>query len=120
MMGPETIPPTFADRHLYVHNPTVTLMRTTAEECEELGRRVGAKLARARGPVALFVPLRGVSMIDAEGQPFHDPEADAALFSGVRETIADRELHELDMNINDERFAEAMARRLHELIEEIR
>jgi uncharacterized protein (UPF0261 family) len=117
---PETIPPTFADRQLYVHNPTVTLMRTTAEECEELGRRVGAKLALARGPVALFVPLRGVSMIDSEGQPFHDPEADAALFRGVRETIADRELHELDMNINDERFAEAMARRLHELIEEIR
>ena len=119
--GPrETIPPTFADRQLYVHNPTVTLMRTTAAECEELGRRLGAKLAGARGPVALFVPLRGVSMLDAEGQPFQDAEADEALFRGVRETIGDREVHELDMNINDERFAEAMARRLHELIEEIR
>ena len=59
-------------------------------------------------------------MLDAEGQPFQDAEADEALFRGVRETIGDREVHELDMNINDERFAEAMARRLHELIEEIR
>ena len=118
--GPrETIPPAFAERQLYVHNPTVTLMRTTAEECEELGRRVGAKLAGARGPVALFVPLRGVSMIDSEGQPFRDPAADEALFRGLRETIGDRELHELDMNINDEPFAEAMANRLHELIGEI-
>jgi uncharacterized protein (UPF0261 family) len=110
----------FADRRQYVHNPTVTLMRTTAEECEELGRRVGTKLAAARGPVAVFVPLGGVSMIDAEGQPFHDPEADAALFRGLRQSCGDRELHELDMNINDERFADAMACRLHELIEELK
>jgi len=119
--GPrETVPPEFAARRLYVHNPTVTLMRTTAEECQELGRRVGAKLASARGPVAVFVPLRGVSMIDSDGQPFHDPDADEALFRGLRQTLADRELHELDMNINDERFADAMVMRLHELIEETR
>ena len=66
-------PPQFADRNLYVHNPSVTLMRTTAEECAELGRRIARKLSAATGPVALFLPLRGVSMIDAEGQPFHDP-----------------------------------------------
>src|SRR3712207_1244756 len=89
--GPrETVPPKFADRTLYVHNPTVTLMRTTPGECAELGRRIAAKLSRATGPVALFVPLRGVSMIDAEGQPFHDPQADAALFAAIREGIGDR------------------------------
>ncbi|MEW6635985.1 MAG: Tm-1-like ATP-binding domain-containing protein, partial [Actinomycetota bacterium] len=75
--GPtETVPERFRDRNLYVHNPTVTLMRTTPGECAELGRRIARKLNAARGPVTLFVPLKGVSMIDAEGQPFHDPEAD--------------------------------------------
>jgi uncharacterized protein (UPF0261 family) len=118
--SPQSIPSVFADRRFYVHNPTVTLMRTTAEECEELGRRVGAKLAAARGPVAVFVPLRGVSMIDSEGQPFHDPAADEALFRGLRQTFTGRELHELDMDINDERFADAMARRLDQLIAETR
>src|SRR5207248_6727525 len=77
--GPrESVPPQFEDRNLYVHNPTVTLMRTTAEECRELGRRIGRKLSAARGPTALFVPLRGVSMIDVAGQPFYDPAADGA------------------------------------------
>src|SRR3954471_22076711 len=75
----DTVPPQFADRNLYVHNPSVTLMRTTPEECAELGRRVARKLAAATGPVSVFVPLKGLSMIDAEGQPFHDPEADTAL-----------------------------------------
>ena len=118
--GPrDTVPERFELRRLYVHNPTVTLMRTTPEECAELGRRIGRKLSGARGPTVLFVPLRGVSMIDVEGQPFHDIEADRALIDGVRETLDDSvELHELDMDINDGRFAEAMARRLHELVTE--
>ena len=79
----DSVPPEFEQRNLYVHNPSVTLMRTTAEESAELGRRIARKLAAATGPVSLFLPLRGVSMIDAEGQPFHDPEADAALFDGA-------------------------------------
>ena len=118
--GPrDTVPERFEQRRLYVHNPTVTLMRTTPEECAELGRRIGRKLAGARGPTVLFVPLRGVSMIDVEGQPFHDPAADRALIDGVRETLDENvEVHELDMDINDERFAAAMARRLHELVAE--
>src|SRR3954451_14027326 len=74
--GPrETVPPQFEGRNLYVHNPTVTLMRTTKDECAELGRRIGRKLSAAAGPTVLFVPLRGVSMIDVEGQPFHDAAA---------------------------------------------
>jgi uncharacterized protein (UPF0261 family) len=116
--GPrETVPPQFEQRNLYVHNPTVTLMRTTADECAELGRTIGRKLSAATGPTALFVPLGGVSMIDVPGQPFHDPDADAALRDGLKETLAAGvEVHERDENINDPAFARAMADRLHELI----
>jgi uncharacterized protein (UPF0261 family) len=92
-------------------------MRTTADECRELGRRIGSKLSGASGPTVLFVPLRGVSMVAVEGQPFHDPEADRALLEGLHETLSDAvEVHELDSAINDDAFAEAMADRLHELI----
>jgi uncharacterized protein (UPF0261 family) len=110
----ETVPPKFEDRNLYVHNPSVTLMRTTPEECAELGRRIAGKLAAATGPTSLFVPLGGVSMIDAEGQPFHDPEADAALFDALREGLAGSsvELIELEHNVNDEQFADAMVDKL--------
>jgi uncharacterized protein (UPF0261 family) len=111
----DSVPPKFADRNLYVHNPSVTLMRTTREECAELGRRIAAKLSAATGPTVLFVPLNGVSLIDAEGQPFHDPEADAALFEAVR--AADCEVIELDCNINDDAFADAMAAKLDELLQ---
>jgi uncharacterized protein (UPF0261 family) len=113
----DTVPPRFEGRNLYVHNPSVTLMRTTPEECAELGRRIARKLSAATGPVALFVPLKGVSMIDAEGQPFHDPEADEALFAALREHLGDNvELHELDCNVNDPEFATAMAEKLDEYV----
>ena len=117
--GPrETVPAHFEHRKLYVHNPTVTLMRTTSEECRELGRRIGRKLSAARGPTALFVPLGGVSAIAVEGQAFYDREADEALLAGLRETLEPRvEVHEEDTHINDPAFAEAMADRLHELID---
>jgi uncharacterized protein (UPF0261 family) len=116
----DTVPPQFADRNLYVHNPSVTLMRTTAEECAELGRRIARKLAAATGPVSLFLPLRGVSMIDAEGQPFHDPEADAALFAALRDGLAGSavELVELDCNVNDPEFSAAMADKLDSYLRE--
>jgi uncharacterized protein (UPF0261 family) len=110
----ESVPPKFEGRNLYVHNPSVTLMRTTPEECAELGRRIAGKLAAATGPTSLFVPLGGVSMIDAEGQPFHDPEADAALFGALREGLegSSVELIELEHNVNDEEFADAMVDKL--------
>jgi len=116
--GPrESVPERFEGRKLYVHNPTITLMRTTPDECRELGRRIGRKLSGAAGPTALFVPLKGVSMIAVEGQPFHDPEADAALLDGLRETLGDDvEVHELDLDVNDGAFALAMADRLDEMI----
>jgi uncharacterized protein (UPF0261 family) len=117
--GPrESVPAEHAARTLYVHNPTVTLMRTTPEECAELGRRIARKLNAATGPTALFVPLRGVSLIAVEGQPFHDPEADGALFGALREHLDPAvETHWLDMDVNDDRFAVAMADRLHALYE---
>ncbi len=115
----DTVPHQFEDRNLYVHNPSVTLMRTTKEECAELGRQIAAKLSAATGPTALFIPLKGVSMIDAEGQPFHDPEADEALFAALRAGLGDSvELIELDNNINDPEFADAMADKLDEYMKE--
>jgi uncharacterized protein (UPF0261 family) len=116
--GPlDSVPAQFADRTLYVHNPSITLMRTTPEECAELGRRLGAKLSAATGPVALFVPLRGISAIAGAGGPFFDPDADAALLAGLRETLAPSvEVHEMDTHVNDPAFAVAMAARLDELL----
>src|SRR4029079_12391476 len=116
--GPrETVPEQFEGRNLYVHNPTVTLMRTTPEECAELGRRIARKLSAATGPTALFVPLKGVSMIATEGGPFHDREADEALFAALREGRGGNvELHELDLDVNDPAFADAMVDRLHAML----
>jgi uncharacterized protein (UPF0261 family) len=116
--GPrETVPPQFEGRRLHVHNPAVTLMRTTPDECRELGRTIGRKLSAAAGPTVLFVPLGGVSAIAVSGQPFHDAEADLALRAGLAETLDPSvEVRERDEDINDPRFAVAMADRLHELI----
>jgi uncharacterized protein (UPF0261 family) len=118
--GPrDTVPAQFEGRNLYVHNPTITLMRTTAEEMGELGRRIAGKLNGAEGPTVLFVPLKGVSAIDVEGQPFRDADADEALFAALREGVdPDKvEVHEVEADVNDPAFAVAMADRLHELIQ---
>jgi uncharacterized protein (UPF0261 family) len=114
--GPiESVPERFRDRKLYKHNPAVTLMRTTLEECAELGRRIARKLNAAKGPVTLFIPLRGVSLIDTESQVFYDPEADAALFDALRGNLEEKvEMREIDTDINDPEFARALADRLHE------
>jgi uncharacterized protein (UPF0261 family) len=114
--GPmDTVPAEFRGRLLYKHNPTVTLMRTTAEECAELGRRVGRKLNAAAGPTTLFIPLRGVSLIATEGQVFFDPDADRALFEALRESLdPEVDVRELDTDVNDPAFARAMADALHE------
>jgi uncharacterized protein (UPF0261 family) len=118
--GPmESVPERYRGRNLYVHNPTITLMRTTPDECREIARIVARKLNAATGPTVLFVPLGGVSMIATEGQPFHDPVADEALFSTLRQELDPTrvEVHELDTHVNDPVFALAMANRLDELIE---
>jgi uncharacterized protein (UPF0261 family) len=109
----DDVPEEFSDRHLHVHNPQVTLMRTTPEECAELGRIVGEKLNASTGPTALALPLGGVSLLDIEGEDFYDPTADEALFDALRETIDDHvELIEVDTDVNDEAFAETIAAKL--------
>jgi uncharacterized protein (UPF0261 family) len=115
--GPfETVPAEFRDRLLYKHNPTVTLMRTTPEECATLGRLIAEKLNRAQGPLTIFVPLKGISLIATEGQVFYDPVADDALFGALREHLdPEIDLRELDLDINDPAFAHAMADRLDAL-----
>lgn len=115
----DSVPERFRNRNLYKHNATVTLMRTTVEENRQLGKIIAQKLNQAQGPTALFIPLRGVSLIDSPDKPFYGPEEDQALFSAIRENL-DRsvvELVELDMEINDDRFAVAMADKLHEMIQ---
>ncbi len=111
----DTVPETFEDRNLYVHNPQVTLMRTTPAETASIGEIIAKKLNAATGQTALALPLGGVSMIAVEGEDFYDPEADAALFDALREHIdEDVELLESEADINDDEFAELMAAKLDE------
>lgn len=115
---PETIPHQFGGRLTYVHNATTTLMRTTADECRELGERLAAQVRKSRGPVRVLLPLRGVSAIDTDGGPFHDPKADEALFDAVRSGLAgsDIEIVELDMDVNDPAFADAAVQWLDHVV----
>jgi uncharacterized protein (UPF0261 family) len=120
--GPrESVPEEFEGRLFHVHNPQVTLMRTTVEENAELGRIIAEKLSAATGPTALALPLGGVSMLDVDGEDFHDPEADAALFDALRAGVAEDgnvELLEVDAPINDDAFAERIAATLDEYMRE--
>jgi uncharacterized protein (UPF0261 family) len=112
---PGSVPPQYRERRLYGHNPAVTLMRTSAEENAVLGRTIARKLNRAIGPLTVFIPLRGLSAIGAEGGVFHDPAADAALIAELKAGLDPRvEVVEIDANINEPAFALAMAARLHE------
>lgn len=119
--GPkETVPETYKDRQFVVHNPTITLMRTSAEENAELGRRIGKKLGQAKGPTEVFIPLKGFSGIDIEGGPFWDPQADEAAIRELNTSLAESrvKIHELDCHINDDGFGASMADALHRLITE--
>ena len=111
--APETISPAFAGRRFHRHNAQVTLMRTTPEECRDLGRILAQKVNASVGPVTVLLPLGGISMIAVPGQPFHDPSADDALFSAIRKWLSPGiPLVELDCAINDPPFAEACVERL--------
>jgi len=110
---PESVPEKFKGRRFYQHNPTVTLMRTTPEENDRLGKEIAQKASAARGPTAVLIPLRGVSAIDKEGQPFEWPEADTALFQSLRNWISPHvSLLELDLHINDPEFAATASEQL--------
>ena len=117
--GPrDTVPEKFKDRRFYQHNASVTLMRTTPEENDKLGKEIAEKASAASGPTAVLIPLRGVSAIDREGQPFWWPEADHALFQSIRNWIGPMvQLSELDLHINDPEFAAQAAATLQNLMQ---
>ncbi len=108
-----TIPAKFDGRTFYIHNPQVTLMRTTPAECAELGRILAEKANACRGPVTVLLPKKAISIISATGKPFHSPEADAALFDGIKAHLRPGlPLIELDCEINAPEFASACAEAL--------
>jgi uncharacterized protein (UPF0261 family) len=110
--GPrDTVPDKFSARKFVVHNPNVTLMRTTIEENRAMGQWIGERLNQMNGPVRFLLPLGGVSALDAPGQPFHDPEADAALFTALEATVRQtpqRQIQRVPGNINDASFTQAV------------
>ncbi|MCX5015789.1 Tm-1-like ATP-binding domain-containing protein [Streptomyces sp. NBC_00555] len=117
--GPlETLPERVRHRQVHVHNPSITVIRTTEDECTELGRRVAGKLRAATGPTAVCVPLRGLSTLGAPGGPYHDPAADRALFAALRKGLrgSGAVLHDYDTHINDPAFGRSAAKRLHAMI----
>jgi uncharacterized protein (UPF0261 family) len=111
----DTVPARFAARRFHRHNANVTLMRTTPVENAALGRELAEKVARSNGFARIFLPLRGVSALDREGQAFDDPEARAALFAAIRAHAGTVPVVEVDAHVNDAHFAEAMAAELLEL-----
>lgn len=107
--APDTVPEKYRSRKLYEHNPQITLMRTTPDENRTMGQWIGEKLNLMTGPVRFFLPEGGVSMLDAPGMAFHDPEANAALFGALEETVrqtTNRQLIRVPHNINDQAFAD--------------
>ncbi len=114
----DTVPERYRDRNLYPHNPQVTLMRTTPEENAEIGGFIAGKLNACAGPVRFFIPEGGVSMIDAPGQPFADPEADRVLFETLEREVRqtpDRRLIRRPEHINDPAFADALVAAFREI-----
>lgn len=118
--GPyDTVPEQFKNRNLYKHNPTVTLMRTTKDENMQIGQAIADKLNMTTNKTSLFIPLKGVSAIDAEGQPFYGPKEDDVLFETLKDNVnRDKiEVIEMNNNINDKEFAEAAAQKLIDYME---
>jgi uncharacterized protein (UPF0261 family) len=112
------VPPQFAARLLHGHNAQVTLMRTTPEENARFGTWIAAKLNRMNGPARFLLPLGGVSALDAPGQPFWNPQADAALFDALRRDVQQtdqRRLVEVPAHINDPAFAAEAVRQFREI-----
>jgi uncharacterized protein (UPF0261 family) len=116
--APDTVPNKYKDRLFYKWNPNVTLMRTTPEENAQLGRILAEKANQSTAPVAFFLPLKGVSILDSPGGEFWWPEANEALFAAIKAHVReDIPVIELDCNINDAAFAEAVTGQLLEFLE---
>ncbi len=113
----ETVPEKYDDRRFFQWAPNVTLMRTTPEENATIGRILAEKANQSSGPAAFFLPLKGVSMLDAPQKEFWWPEANQALFNAIKETLKpDIPVYEMDCNINDDEFADAMANKMLEFL----
>ena len=111
--APDTIPDKYKDRKFYLWNPNISLMRTTPAENAQLGRILAEKANQSTGPVAFFLPQKGVSILDSPGGEFWWPEANEALFAAIKENVRDDiPVIELDNNINDEAFARAVTEQL--------
>jgi uncharacterized protein (UPF0261 family) len=119
--GPlDSVPARFRERLLHVHNPQVTLMRTDADENVAIGRFIAEQLNRCHGPVRFLLPEGGVSLLDAPGQPFHDPHADAALFDTIERTVTPsrhRVVERVAANINADEFADRVLDHFTEIVE---
>lgn len=114
----ETVPEKYRERNLYVHNPQVTLMRTTPEENRAMGEWIGKKLNQCMGPVRFLLPEKGVSMIDAPEMPFYDPEANEALFAALEATVEqneNRKVIRVPYHINDHEFVAALVEHFREI-----
>jgi uncharacterized protein (UPF0261 family) len=110
---PDTVPEKFKNRKFYQHNPTITLMRTTVDENAALGKMMARKLSQAKGQTTVIIPKRGVSAIDAQGQPFDSPEARTAWIQNLKQNVTDNvTVIEMDNNINDDAFATRLAETL--------
>jgi uncharacterized protein (UPF0261 family) len=110
---PATVPAKFSGRRFYHHNPQVTLMRTTPDECAQLGKILAEKINRYAAPVTVLLPRKAISIISAPGQPFHDPKADEALFTALRQNLrAEIPVIDAPLAINDPEFAGACAKAL--------
>ena len=113
----ETVPKKYNDRHFYQWASNVTLMRTTPEENAKIGRILAEKANNSSGPVAFFLPLKGVSMLDAPDKEFWWPEANRALFDAIKGNLkSEIPVYELDYNINDDEFADAVANKMLEFL----
>jgi uncharacterized protein (UPF0261 family) len=112
---PASVPEKFASRQFYHHNPQVTLMRTTADECAELGKTLVGKTNAYSAPTAIMLPTRAISVISAQGQSFHDSAADDALFDAIK-SGSKHPVIEMDLEINDPAFARACAETLIKMV----
>jgi len=120
--APETVPEKYRQRNLYVHNPQITLMRTTSEENEIIGKWIGERLNRSIGPVRFLLPLGGVSVLDAPGQPFYDAQADEALFQAIEDTVEVTRLRQIirvPHAINSPEFSAEIVRQFNEIIGDV-
>lgn len=113
-----TLPKKYKERQLFSWSPDITLMRTNSDENRILGKELAVKANKAKGPVEILLPLKGISVLDSEGELFYNPEVDAVLFRSIKENVDEKvKIKEINTDINDEAFSVAVVERLLDLME---